>query len=315
MEKQINFNFPDFVEGFLAYELFFNLKRNYPFTLNPDTRIHSIYGTLTNSVWNGGSVYIGGYTYTHDYLKKKFDWYNDNGVAIRIIATNPLVQEHHLKDTYANMIMQAADNGMNEVVVCSPLLEDYLRDKYPNFRYVKSIIASYEENKPVDLDDKYFLSCMMRAANNKWSYLDSIPMEKRDKVEFLCTDPCPDNCPRIKTHYHSMAESQITLGKSTAKLNGCSMNQLRGAMLPKSTTRKNVDANIELDLIRSEYIPRNYSHFKISGRFNVGSIVTNIADYLIKPEFHKDWYGMVVQNLCNRGYSGWMRCTSADNSN
>ena len=41
--------------------------------------------------------------------------------------------------------------------------------------------------------------------NNNWEYLETIPEDKRGKIEFLCTDPCPDNCPRIYTHYKNFA--------------------------------------------------------------------------------------------------------------
>ena len=301
----IKFNLPDFIEGYLVYKNYVELRKRYPEVFWDDTVVSSVYGTFPNSVWNGGSIYVGGATYTYKYMRSKIEEYNSWGIAIRIIATNPLIEKHHLYDTYANCIMDAANTGVNEVVVNSPLLEDYLRDKYPNFKYVKSILSSYSTNTPVDLDDKYYMSCMMRAVNNNWEYLDKIPPEQRHKVEFLCTDPCPDNCPRIATHYLQMAEQQLNFLKDGSdKPNDCSMAQLKNLSVHYMRT---LDCYIDRDKIIKEYVPRGYCNFKVSGRFNAGSIATGLADYLIKPEYYTDWYELIIVNLSSRGYSGWVR--------
>lgn len=302
----INFNFPDFIEGYSIYQTYFHHRDKNRIMFYEDSCISSIYGTFPNCVWNGGSCYIGGPTYSYDYMKNKIESFNEKGIAIRIIATNPLIEAHHLHDTYANLIMDAANNGFNEVVVCSSLLEDYLRDKYPNFKYVKSILASYEENKSITLDDKYYMSCMMRAANNNWNYLDKIPPEKRHMVEFLCTDPCPDNCPRIKTHYHQMAEIQLTLGKDGNLANYCSMNQLQRGELKNNYTHS-LKSYINREQIIKDYVPRGFTNFKISGRFNVGTIAVSVAEYLVKPEYQSDWYESYINELSRRGFSGWVK--------
>lgn len=299
----IKFNFPDFIEGQLAYESYCYLKHNHPEMFYDDVTISSIFGTFPNCVWNGGSVFIGGATYSYDFMKNHIEWYNERNIAIRLLATNPLVEEHHFYDNYANIIMKAANNGYNEVVVCNEKLEEYLRSKYPNFKYVKSIIASYENNQVVDLDDKYYMSCLMRSANNNWKFLDSIPLEQRHKVEFLCTDPCPNNCPRIKTHYHSMAKQHLEM--SITNDNHCSMEKIKSENLAWNYTN-GLDCAIDYKKIITEYVPRGFTNFKISGRFNFGAITTSIANYLIKPEYHSDWYCNILNRLCKRKYSGWV---------
>ena len=117
----IKFNLPDFIEGYLVYKNYVELRKRYPEVFWDDTVISSVYGTFPNSVWNGGSIYVGGATYTYKYMRSKIEEYNSWGIAIRIIATNPLIEKHHLYDTYANCIMDAANTGVNEVVVNSPL--------------------------------------------------------------------------------------------------------------------------------------------------------------------------------------------------
>ena len=57
---------------------------------------------------------------------------------MRFTWTNSLLTEEHLQDTYCNLIMRLADNGMNQVLVNTPVLEQYLRQKYPGYQYISS---------------------------------------------------------------------------------------------------------------------------------------------------------------------------------
>ena len=63
-------------------------------------------------------------------LKQVLDNYNNLGVPVRFTWTNSLLEEKHLYDTYCNLIMDMADNGMNQVLVNREVLGDYLREKY-----------------------------------------------------------------------------------------------------------------------------------------------------------------------------------------
>jgi collagenase-like PrtC family protease len=57
---------------------------------------------------------------------------------LRFTFSNSLLEEKHIYDTYCNLIMEEADTGNNEVIVNSPILEQYLRENYPNYKYISS---------------------------------------------------------------------------------------------------------------------------------------------------------------------------------
>lgn len=280
----IKFNLPDFTTGFRIYEGLLEFKQNYPKVFRDGVEISSIFGNFNGNIWNGGSTYFGKRQLSCNEIDKVVEFYNSRGVSLRLTCTNPMLEQTDIYDRYANAIVKCLHNGINEIVVTSPILEDYLRDKYPNFKFVKSIIGSYEENIDVSLDDKYYMSCIKRIRNNNFEYLDKIPFEFRNKVEFLCNDPCPEVCPRLKTHYRQMGKSQLEARYSGAI--GCSFYPLRD-VLP-NTFKMCLKTSISYENIVENYLPRGFCNFKLSGRFNLPVIITNILQWLIEPEYCYD---------------------------
>ena len=194
------------------------------------------------------------------------------------------------------MLAELGHNGMNEIVVSDPKFEEYLRATYSNYKYVKSVIGT--KDKPVFLDDKYYLSVMRRRMNNNWEYLETIPEDKRGKIEFLCTDPCPDNCPRIYTHYKNFARSQVTHGMIEHNMD-CNMNGIKGNFSRHSSHF--LETYISREKILEEYLPRGFNVFKISGRYSPGAIIIGIVNYLIKPEYKTDVIEILISLYTQKG--------------
>lgn len=95
-------------------------------------KIASVYGSFNNIIWNGGRVRTGKNVSINE-MNQMLRQLNDAGVAVRYTYTNSELEEKHLSDTLANLTMELANNGKNEVLVNSPILEKYLRKNYPNF--------------------------------------------------------------------------------------------------------------------------------------------------------------------------------------
>ena len=72
------------------------------------------------------------YKVVKDFVKGVTNYFNSKGIPLRFTFTNPMLEKKHLSDKFCNAIMHYADNGMNEVIVASPLLEEYIRKNYPN---------------------------------------------------------------------------------------------------------------------------------------------------------------------------------------
>lgn len=280
----INMNMPDFVMGFEIYQTYWALRCDHPEIFYEDTEIASIFGVFDNCIWNGGGVSWGRH-YCIEEMKEIIAFYNNEmKIPVRFTFTNQLISEKECWDTYANSIALAGHNGRNEILTVSRTLEHYLREHYPRYEYCKSIIGSKDE--PYSQDHRYKLTVMQRRKNNDWTYLDAIPPLERQRVEFLCNDPCPDDCPRIYTHYRDFARATLE-NKCEMQERNCSMKNVK-TDFQWHYMLNNCETYISREMIREEYYPKGFCQFKCSGRHDKLAIVENIVEYLVLPEYHKD---------------------------
>lgn len=288
----INYNFPDFISGRQVYKTYFDFRKQYPEIFYEDSEITSIFGMFPNCIWNGGGEFISTAFCTPVLIKQYFDFYNyELGIPLRLTCTNPVLQKEEYFDTYGNLILEIGHNGLNELITSSEEFENFLRNKYPNYKYVKSIIGTKDQN--IFLEDKYYMSCLKRSCNNNWEIIDNIPLDKREKVEFLCTDPCPDNCPRIYSHYLLHGEKQKRYCYSDID-SGCTMTSIKTPFTNLYT--KTLRTHISREMILKDYVPKGFYNFKISGRFNVGTIINSICEYLVKPEYRLDMNEILIND-------------------
>lgn len=288
----INFNLPDFETGMVVYNIVKSYQYKYPYIfINSNDKISSVFGCFKTAIWNGGSFLLDMGVHTKEGMKHIVNHYNNNlNIPLRFTFTNPLIEEKHCYDTFCNIIAETAHNGKNEILVVSPVLEEYLRKNYPNYKYIKSIIASSQE--PYDPDPKYYMSVMRRGMNNNWDYLDTIPQEHRDKIEFLCNDPCIDNCPRIYSHYEDFAKIQLNYERSLTSNWKCTYREKHPFEIYKTRMRR---AFISRKMIEENYLPKGFNQFKLSGRSNISKIISNVVDYMIKPEYRTDMTAILYE--------------------
>lgn len=114
-DKKIYWHLPGFCYFRLLNQVLMNLMKDYPDCFEEKYCIGSVYGTFPGAVWNGGRA-VFGITGIKD-IRAILKLYNDRGVPVRFTWTNSLLEEKHIYDTYCNLIMKEADNGMNQVLV------------------------------------------------------------------------------------------------------------------------------------------------------------------------------------------------------
>lgn len=287
----IKLNLPDFVANKPFYGAVVHMAQDYPEILRENTRIASVFGSFPWCVWNGGGLFRGYMPYMREQMEETIAYYNyDLHIPLRFTFTNPVLTEMQLNDTYANIIAEVAHNGHNEILVTSPILEKYLRQNYPNYKYCRSIIGS--QNSNLEYINDYDLVVLQRKMNNDWDTLNSIPMELRPKVELLCTDPCPVDCPRIYSHYRDFGRATIEYKKNA---HPCSMDSVKG-LFPQHYMHQ-LPVYLSWERIAEEYAPKGFTQFKISGRGTLAGALFAISDYLIKPEYKNDMIAMGIDLL------------------
>ena len=294
----INYYIPDFVNKFNINIALLELINTKPEMFYDDFKIGAVFGNFPNCIWNGGRVWDGRFFRAEEQLviAEKFNYY---GVPLRLTMTNHLVEEKDLNDRYANYIMKNLDNGINQVTVASPLLEEYIRSEYPNYKIIKSVISANEEY--YNDDEKYFCSVLKRSKNSDIEYLKSI--KNKEKIELLVADFCVDSCSVSNDHYTDLAKIALYEDNCEQCLNG------NCRIIPNSdvdyTFKRFLKAKdgITRNKIKNIYEPMGFEHFKIAGRgFDIMPIFY-YAHYMVKPEYCFDF----LYRIINESYEDFRR--------
>lgn len=234
----------------------------------------SLYGAFPNAIWNGGRCEFG--KIDIPLFKDIVGLVNSLGIAIRYTFTNCLIREEHLSDEYCNELMSMCDNGMNEVLVNAPLLENYLRANYPDFKYILSTTTLTRGAEAInDACKKYDLVVAdYRDVKNR-EFLQEIVL--RDKVEILLNESCIFDCAYRKSHYEAISKSQLYLQDTEEE---------RKCMYHDATKFR--EAYVRKDTLYDVLVPMGYINYKIRGReMNPEKLMNEYFMYLVKPQYRE----------------------------
>ena len=284
----INYYIPDFFWHYNVNLTLLSLIKEEPQMFYDDFKIGAVFGNFPNCIWNGGMVNMGRFIDVAEQIEimNNFQAFN---VPLRLTMTGLEIEEKDLYDRYSNYIMENLNNGFNQVLVANPLLEQYIRETYPKYPVVRSILAT--ENIYYDDSDKYFMSVLRKHKNNDLDFLNSI--KNKDKIEILVNETCKENCPRAYSHYLDFQKIQKYKNNTNEKIDSfCSYdrkyNFKRFHESPLCITR---------DKIKNIYEPMGFKHFKIAGRGSHGSIINFYAHYMVKPEWHEDFFDLMMDSI------------------
>lgn len=300
---QVKFHLPGLRYNYPLNMLFLSLLKKHPEYFREGVEIASFFGQFPMSLWNGGR-------FTHNdqcdaaFIKGVIKSINDQGVPVRYTYTNPLLTEADLDDPYCNFCMDAANNGMNEVMVFSPILEKYLREKYPNFKYNSSTCKELRtvEEVNAELDRDYYLVVLDYNLNNNWEMLNAI--EKKERCEILVNTLCIPGCPRRGDHYKNIAKNQsIALKNRTLPPDKQIPLEPWHCEYGDHNCIHNIQGYstyISPEDIWEKYVPAGFNNFKIEGRTaNIFSLVDTYCHYMIKPELIGETRLLLLNNLVN----------------
>ena len=118
-----------------------------------------------------------------------------------------------MQDEFCNMLCRVAENGLNEIIVNKPVLEDYIRKHYSKFPLISSTVKQIESYDKLcdELEKDYKLVVLDYNWNNDWDMLDKIP--HKEKCEILINPYCSGHCKRRGAHYKALGERQINYAK------------------------------------------------------------------------------------------------------
>ncbi len=270
-----------------------------------EVEIASFFGEFPMSLWTGGR-FVGGDQCDAGYIKNVIKSVNDLGIPIRYTYTNPEITEADLDDPYCNFCMKCADNGMNEVMIFSPVLEKYLREKYPNFKYNSSTCKEIKDldtlNAEIAKDYQYVV--LDYNLNYRWDILEKV--EHPEKLELLVNTLCIPDCPRRGDHYKNQAQNEriVIRNRELPPEKRISVIPWHCEYGDKNNihTIQNYKTFIKPDDIWEKYIPMGITNFKIEGRTaNLFSLIDTYCFFMLKPEYAGEARLLLINNLMHAG--------------
>ena len=255
---KIYWHLPGFCYFRLLNQVLMNLMKDYPDCFREGYCIGSVYGTFPGAIWNGGRAVFG--ITGKDDIAAILKIYNSRGIPVRFTWTNSLLEEKHVYDTYCNLIMKLADNGMNQVLVNQPVLEDYIRRNYPDFKLISSTTKRITDVKGLreELDKDYFLVVLDYDLNHNEEVLSAI-QDKADRIEILVNEVCYPGCPKRSEHYRQQSRMQLEYDINTSF--PCP-NKTRERKFAECKDRPAFISNEQIQ----QYADQGFVNYKIVGR-------------------------------------------------
>lgn len=273
-------------------------KQKCPECFYDNFHFDAVFGNFQFCVWDGGRIFP---TYKHATLEDVIElkhFYNDiHNIPIRFIYTNTKIEPQHLDDRFCNEVTELCENTLNEIVVNSPVLEKYLKENYPSYKYISSTTKCVlDKNKTKELlnNNDYNLVCLDYNLNYNLDFLKSLTQEQKDKTEFLVNAVCHAGCKMRKKHYDLNSIFSLNYGKKYS-LSFCSISDYM--LYPYNKNNLNGTCNrITYEDIKNIYRPLGFKHFKLEGRtFEAPFFIGTCVNYMVKPEFQN----FIAQEILN----------------
>ena len=260
-----------------------------------EVEIGSFFGSRT-LIWNGGRAILG--YYNPERYKKEIEAYNERGIPYRFTFTNTMITEEYLDDYDCNDILDFADNGMNEVLVYSPVLEEHIRKTHPNMKISSSTCKCIRDINEVkeELAKPYSLVVLDFNFNNDFEKLEMLTPEERKRCEILSNPSCRPGCTRRLDHYNYISKAQLHFPEWLDKQR----------MLPPDKREdpekyfkewecddrkfdpfgtKEYPLRVSPDDVYGKYKEMGFENFKLEGRMaNIMMLGERAARYMAKPD-------------------------------
>ena len=259
----------------------FNINRS---LIRDDIRIASFFGS-PNLIWNGGRMMLAHYNPSRS--KALIKAYNDMGIPYRFTFTNPAITEKDLDDYDCNDMLDFADNGLNECIVYSPILEEHIRKTHPGMKLTSSTCKCITDINEVkeELARPYSLVVLDFNFNNNFDALEKLTPEERKRCELLCNAVCQPGCKRRAEHYRFIGEQQLHYREYLERINRLPPAEREKQKLEEwecpyrqiDLFHKEYPLWITQELIHEKYVPMGFENFKLEGR---GSNMMSLAEQI-----------------------------------
>jgi len=171
----------------------------------------SVHDGFSGLSWSGGRE--KGSTIEPAALDEALEQYRRRGVGFNLLFSNHLLGPEDLGNEYGNLLLEKLHDERNGVVVCDGVLADYVRERYPKYQLIRSVIDAYLDkviDRRPDAIVRYFQEKTQQydrvvvpsELNQRFGVLDQLD---KSKLEFLANNNCFWHCPFVVKHYTQIA--------------------------------------------------------------------------------------------------------------
>ena len=129
--KTIKYHLPGLFEFYSFYKEFLPLYKKHKEYFYEWCSIGSIYGSLSDCIWNGGRISDANVD-----AQEVLDLMKNYSISSRLTFSNSLLKEEHLHDKKCNELCRIFDSDENGIIVHSDVLLEYLKK---NYSYIHTI--------------------------------------------------------------------------------------------------------------------------------------------------------------------------------
>jgi len=171
----------------------------------------SVHDGFSGLSWSGGRERAS--SIVPDVLNNVFEQYGQRDVGFNLLFSNHLLDPGDLANEYGNRLLEKLHDERNGVVVCDGVLADYVRERYPKYQLIRSVINAYLDEiiyRDSDAIVHYFREKLQNydrvvvpsELNLRFDVLDQLD---KSKLEFLVNNNCFWHCPFAIEHYTEIA--------------------------------------------------------------------------------------------------------------
>jgi collagenase-like PrtC family protease len=184
----------------------------------------SVHDGFSGLSWSGGRE--SGSAMDPGALDGVLEQYRRRGVGFNLLFSNHLLGPDDLGHEYGNWLLQKLHDELNGVVVCDGVLADYVRERYPKYQLVRSVVNAYLDKiiyRRPDAIVRYFEEKLRQydrvvvpsELNLRFELLDQLD---KSKLEFLVNNNCFWHCPFVVKHYTQIAHGFRAAGGSPTRV-------------------------------------------------------------------------------------------------
>lgn len=247
-----------------------------------------VHGAPLSYLWNGGRV-DPQFRISRREIDDIITAYQSLGIGCLLTFSNRFIDKKDLDDPECNYLLEKlnrSDGGKHGVIVASDILADYIREKYPKFHLMASIIKVTCEKGTGHLS--YYRSLENRFDSYVVDVNDNLNFEllkelNKEKAEILVNSCCIFGCQHKAEHYDMLTRVNDRGSGVTMELVLKYQKKFCKAYPAGKQLGKKRNHCLTIDQVLTLY-DMGFRHFKLQGRQTtaLSGILYDICQYVFE---------------------------------